>query len=382
MTDRVETGELRALDGGALDVVVVGGGPAGSMTARELARRGIGVLLVEKREMPRWKVCGACVGALGARTLARVGLGGLLGSIGARELAGVEVYAGERRARVGLHGMASVSRGALDAALVSEAAAEGARVVTGVIAARSDGGNVLLRTGETRVEVVARAVVLACGLGSGAAWGLGEARVRDASWIGVGTVTEWDRRVGDGSGLVMLVGRRGYLGCARLEDGRANWAAAVDPEAVRAAGSVEEALRGVCAEAGMDASVVPGEGWKGTPRLTRVGCVEHGGTYAVGDAAGYVEPITGEGISWAMAGGVALGEHLAGALTHELEPGSWARQWRRMMRVRRARCALVAQTLRHPGVVSGAVAALGWRPALGGVVVAGLIGSGAREEVA
>lgn len=40
------------------DVIVVGAGPGGSATATHLARRGLDVLLLEKNEFPRDKVCG------------------------------------------------------------------------------------------------------------------------------------------------------------------------------------------------------------------------------------------------------------------------------------------------------------------------------------
>ena len=40
------------------DVVVVGAGPGGSTAARHLARRGIGVLLIDRARFPRDKACG------------------------------------------------------------------------------------------------------------------------------------------------------------------------------------------------------------------------------------------------------------------------------------------------------------------------------------
>ena len=40
------------------DVIISGAGPAGSIAAYELARRGVSVLLLEKSQFPRYKVCG------------------------------------------------------------------------------------------------------------------------------------------------------------------------------------------------------------------------------------------------------------------------------------------------------------------------------------
>lgn len=40
------------------DVAVVGTGPAGSMAAHDLAKANLKVLIIEKRELPRYKVCG------------------------------------------------------------------------------------------------------------------------------------------------------------------------------------------------------------------------------------------------------------------------------------------------------------------------------------
>ncbi len=53
------------------DVVVVGGGPAGSSAARRAAQLGLSVLLLEKKTMPRRKPCG---GALSEQALSYLGL--------------------------------------------------------------------------------------------------------------------------------------------------------------------------------------------------------------------------------------------------------------------------------------------------------------------
>jgi geranylgeranyl reductase family protein len=51
------------------DVIVVGAGPAGATLAYELATKGIGVLLLEKEELPRYKCCAGGVTSKAARLL-------------------------------------------------------------------------------------------------------------------------------------------------------------------------------------------------------------------------------------------------------------------------------------------------------------------------
>ena len=56
------------------DVVVVGAGPGGSAAAAHLARRGLGVLLLEKSRFPREKVCGDGLTPRATRSLVRLGI--------------------------------------------------------------------------------------------------------------------------------------------------------------------------------------------------------------------------------------------------------------------------------------------------------------------
>lgn len=58
------------------DVLVIGGGPAGSAAAIGLAHAGWRVALVEQHSFPRQKVCGECIGAGNFPRLDRLGVGG------------------------------------------------------------------------------------------------------------------------------------------------------------------------------------------------------------------------------------------------------------------------------------------------------------------
>ncbi|MCT3008184.1 FAD-binding protein, partial [Propionibacterium freudenreichii] len=56
------------------DVIVVGAGPGGSATAAFCAMRGLSVLLLEKSQFPREKVCGDGLTPRAVRMLTRLGI--------------------------------------------------------------------------------------------------------------------------------------------------------------------------------------------------------------------------------------------------------------------------------------------------------------------
>ncbi len=65
------------------DVVVIGAGPAGAVSALLLAREGKKVLLVDKAVFPRSKVCGSCLSSKTLDYLNQAGLGDLPSSLNA-----------------------------------------------------------------------------------------------------------------------------------------------------------------------------------------------------------------------------------------------------------------------------------------------------------
>jgi flavin-dependent dehydrogenase len=116
--------------------------------------------------------------------------------------------------------------------------------------------------------------------------------------------------------------------------------------------------------------VVPGIeelSWKGTPALTRRPAAVAGHRlFAVGDAAGYVEPFTGEGMAWAIASATAVAPMAMRAITawHSDLVAEWQRTHARLLGHRQRVCRVVAHVLRWPTWTRLAVTALRVVPSL------------------
>ena len=358
------------------DVVVVGAGLAGAMVALELGRRGCEVLLLERQPFPRWKVCGACLNGAAQEALAHAGLDGLVARAGAPRLTELRMTGWGRTACVALQDSVALSREALDHTLVRAAVDEGVVFAEGVSAELGPVGTgertLTVRGRDGEQSVRARVVVSAAGLHglrSRAMAGPSPlATVEAGSRVGVGAVLE-GAGAGYGPGAVyMVVGPAGYVGLVRQEDQRLNVAAAFDACFVRGYGSPERAVRAHLESAGMP-RLPEGihRGWKGTPPLTRqLSSLGEERLFLVGDAAGYVEPFTGEGMGWALWGALALAPLVqAGVgrwddqLVHQ-----WAQVHRRRIRRGQRVCRMVAWGLRRPWMARAAVRVFGTVPSL------------------
>src|SRR3712207_302756 len=75
------------------DVLVVGGGPAGSATATLLARAGLDVLLLDRARFPRPKPCSEYLSPEASRLLAVLGALADVERSGAAQLSGMKVRA-------------------------------------------------------------------------------------------------------------------------------------------------------------------------------------------------------------------------------------------------------------------------------------------------
>jgi flavin-dependent dehydrogenase len=120
------------LGGNALqdDVLILGGGVAGCAASIALARKGQSVTLIEREPTPRHKVCGEFLSGEALEDLHALGID--VASLGAAPIDYVRLAAARRAAEAPLpFPAASLTRKALDTALIAEAIATGVRVEQG-----------------------------------------------------------------------------------------------------------------------------------------------------------------------------------------------------------------------------------------------------------
>lgn len=312
-------------------VIVVGGGPAGSSTAFFLARQGIDVLLLDRSRFPRDKTCSEYLSPQASRILERMDALSAVERTGAAQLSGMRVHApngsiihGEFKAEHGFHGYRdrglAVRRTILDALLLDRARNAGARVeeearVTDLV--RDGSGRVtgVLALSDSRQrERRASLVIGADGLRSVVGRRLG--LIRASGWPRrIALVTHYTGVEGVREFGEMYVDREGYCGVASVGNGLVNVAVVVPvSRAAEVAVDRTEFLESWIAERPRIAGMFS--------RATRVDPVRATGPFAtsarrgwargvalVGDAAGFFDPFTGEGIYTALRGGEMLADY-------------------------------------------------------------------------
>ncbi|HEX6140795.1 MAG TPA: geranylgeranyl reductase family protein [Candidatus Limnocylindria bacterium] len=313
------------------DVLVVGAGPAGSALAASLAGAGREVLLVEARSHPRPKACAEYASPRILEELRRLGLPDDTWRADALPLAGMRVIRGDdaldvRYADVsGARVAWGLDRQAFDAALAAHAAARGARLLERTVfedVRRSDGNGrsgrrvvgARLRGAGGTIDVRCRWLVGADGARSRVAQRLGVERAVLAPRR-LGMVAHYQAVPGLDDRGEMHVGERHYVGLAPLAGGRLNVGMALPLDGRRAA--AEERF-----EAAIASLPAVAERLRGSRRLTpirgaspighRVARATGNGWMLVGDAAGFIDPFTGEGIYRALRSARAAAEALIG----------------------------------------------------------------------
>ena len=326
------------------DVVIAGAGPAGCIAAIVLARAGARVLLLDRARFPRPKLCGDSVNPGALALLGRLSLANQIEPDGVR--CDGMIVTGERGVRIEARyprGVAGrfISRTHFDSWLLDKAIASGVDFAhdTRVLAAemlesgargerRVVGVRVQERCGATRT-VRAAITIAADGRRSTLAFGLGLARhpARPRRWA-VGAYFEGVCGV---SSLGEMHIRQGhYIGVAPLPGGVVNAClVAQDLTTLRSAPGLPALLTGR----------LLGDSILG-PRFARARLVTRpialgplavdssaagiAGLLLAGDAAGFVDPMTGDGLYFAMRGGELAAQAALLALSgQEPSPHAW-----------------------------------------------------------
>lgn len=357
------------------DVIVIGAGPAGTSTAIHLAQKGWRVLLVERKSLPRFKVCGCCLNQQAVHQLRQLDVYEAAIQAGAVPLDRFQWASSGRTSSLPLPGGLALSREKLDSLLAERAISVGVTIAGDAAASlgteEESGRRVeLTRAGES-IEITARIVIVAAGLaGRTMLPDEGPPVIVDHSYVGVGCMM---RTCGDAEDLqqfepgviYMASGTEGYVGLTRVENHQLNLAAAINPAALRQE-KADDVCRNLLKTAGIgELSLQPSVKWTGTLPLTgwrqRTSAPR---VLFVGDAAGYVEPFTGEGMSWAFSAGQMAAEFIDAAEWSPRREVEWDAHYGAALRRQQTTCRFISRFLRHPQFVRYSIRILGWCPGL------------------
>ncbi len=364
------TADFKTLEQTRWDAAVIGAGPSGTVAAHRLARSGCSVLLIEKNPFPRYKVCGGCLNGRAISMLKMAGLDRTITELDGAAIHRFSLHTNKRRVDLDLPEGIAVSRATLDATLAKAAASAGVRFLDRTRAALEErdeyGWTLSLHRQQASTTISAGYVLAAGGLGFKSSNTI-ETVVKPRARIGAGALFPAPGMPIDPGVICMAVSRHGYVGLVRVEDNQLNIAAAFDVKFVRDHGTPARATAHVLTSCGIPIPKGMAEAtWRGTPPLMQApGDVVGERLLLIGDAAGYVEPFTGEGMAWAFESG-----YEAASIVNEFSdaPGTVAEQWRmrhrRLFRQSQRRCRIVALGLRHPILVDVAVTAVQRHPDL------------------
>jgi len=344
------------------DVAVVGAGPAGTAAALFAARRGYRVIVVDKQAFPRDKPCGEGLMPGGRPVLRELELEDAIVSGGAPPLHGIQFgLAGQPPVAVpfpehgGERAGLGIRRLAFDARLVDALGHESRIQFCPQTEARdirpADGGSarVITAAGEIRARVVAVADGLRSPFRHRLGWTVGPRPPHRygvvAHWTMDAPVDPWVRITFD-RGLEVyegpVAGNQRMVALLCYQDRMGEFAGRLEARYREIAQTLRPALRNadlvgpVCAVG---------------PFWYRASTLAQGGVFLLGDAAGFTDPITGEGV----AAGLRQGRAFAAALESPNPERLYRQAHRRLTTDPRRVAALFLRLSRTPALVERAM---------------------------
>ncbi len=364
------------------DAVVAGAGPGGSVAAFELARSGAHVALVDKARFPRDKACGDLVGPRGVGLLGELGIApeGVV-SLGDMAVIGPS---GGRVILPAVPGLTypgcawALPRKVFDDVLYRAAMEAGAVAITARVAAvevesgGDVGGGAAVVHLDDRGRLRAGALIGADGATSAVAGSVGMVRADRVQW-GFAVRTYIDAEV-ELPVIVLFdeepgVGFPGYGWLFPGPDGQANAGVGVGTGSDRRAGAratryLDTFLAHLRRLGLLPADAVAGPRLGGWLKMGMLGTSPVSGpVLLVGDAAGLVNPLQGEGIAQAMLSGRAAASAVLG-VGGGRDAGAVYGQWLRQHQsaYQGSTAALQGLLLGRPRMVSRLGRVLTWPP--------------------
>jgi hypothetical protein len=369
------------------DVIIAGGGPAGSSAAIHLTMAGARVLLVEQKKFPRPKLCGEFISPECAPHFERLGVAEQMLAASPARLTETVFYSRQQRsvsvpsAWFGANGVAlGLSRAEMDERLLRRASDAGAvvleeaQVVNLLFDNDRVAGVTIKHTGKHtgyRAPVTIDATGRARALARRVDQSHHKTKSHRASLVAFKAHLE-DARVAPGVCEIYFY-RGGYGGLSSIENGLSNLCFIASARAVRECGTdAERVMREVVCQNGRAAYALE-HARASTPWLAvslegfgRHTVTPTTGLLAIGDAASFIDPFTGSGMLMALESGElaasVIGDRIAairrGAGILELETlyrAAYKTRFHSRLRI----CSLMRRAAFVPGLAQLAIRVFG-----------------------
>lgn len=305
------------------DVIVAGGGPAGSSAAIHLAKRGARVLLVEQKQFPRAKLCGEFISPECAALFERLGVADQMFAARPATLSETVFYSRTgKNARVpsswfgSSGGALGLSRAEMDERLLRRATEVGVKVLenahaTNLLFKNQSVDGLAIRRHDTEEKFHSSIVIDATGRTRALARQLTKPnaqRDRRPSMIAFKAHLE-NTRVAPGACEIYFY-RGGYGGLSSIENGLSNLCFIASARDVRACGAdADQVVREIVRQnARADETLQTARAASPWLAVALEGFGRHPvapaeGLLTIGDAASFIDPFTGSGMLMALQSG-------------------------------------------------------------------------------
>jgi geranylgeranyl reductase family protein len=359
------------------DVAVIGAGPAGSSTAITLARLGYAVILLDRARFPRHKLCGDFLNPINWRVLKDLGVADALDDCARVKISQFSISSASGRKAAGPLPLQEppdwglgIRRYWLDDILVKRARQAGVTVAeecnVAALAKDTSGWSIQFRRGQGHEKRRARLLVGADGRNSRVARQLGLDAGPPAN-SAVGFQMQLKLRAGMEDSVQLHQFPGGYAGVVRLDRDTINLAFTIERSRLRAPASFAELrkhyLDGNPALCDLLLHAEPCCDLRSTWPVYQAARTRYGDDFLlVGDAAQVTEPVSGEGIYFALQSGQLAARRLAAGLQNPASLRSALRRYdsdcRRAFGTRTRLNACLRIVMHRPALLNCALVAL------------------------